>query len=142
MASSTGLLSKGITLNFSTTVDGTYTNVPDLQSIPALGGKPEMVETTCLSDSSRKYVEGIKSYDSLEFDFLYDKGENSGYRVLNGLTAGQVYFWKVAFADGTEFAFTGSVSTAIQSAGINTAITFKATIALSSDISITLGELN
>lgn len=138
MSQSTGTLSKGIKLSYSTTVDGTYTDLNDLQGIPALGGTPEKVEVTTLADEARRYIKGIKSYSDLEFDFLFGTDATSGYTVLSGLEDDGVIYWKVTFKDGTVFAFSGEVSTAVQSAAVNAALTFKATITLNSDIAVTL----
>lgn len=135
----TGILSRGITLSYATTASGTYTAIPDLQEIPDLGGDVDTVETTTLADSAKRYIQGIKDYGDLEFNFLYDNSEStSNYRVLRGLEeAGNIVYWKVAFPDTTTFSFSGSVITAIDGAGVGDALTFKATITLNSDITVT-----
>lgn len=55
---------------------GTYLAVKDtdsykilcpIQDFPDLGGDPEMLQTTTLSDASHTYIKGIQSMDSLQF---------------------------------------------------------------------------
>lgn len=135
----TGILSKGIKLGYSATKSSTYTDIPDLQEVPNLGGSAEKVEVTTLTDSNHRYINGIKDYGDLEFKFLYDNStETSNYRVLKGLeTTGAVTYFQVTFPDGTKFTFSGQVSTQIDSAAVNSALTFTATITLNSEIEVT-----
>lgn len=133
----TGLLSKGIKLGYSATIPATvYTNLPDLQEIPELGGDIEKVETTVLADASRKYINGIKDYGDLAFTFLYENNDaNDSFRLLSAMTA--LTAWQVELPDGTKFAFTGFPSVKLAGAGINAPLTFTLNIALNSDITIT-----
>ena len=134
-----GILSKGIKLGYSTSGTTTYTDVPDLQECPQLGGAAEKVEVTVLSDANKRYINGVKDFGELAFKFLYDNsGESSNYRVIKGLENGEkIINWQVTFPDGTKFAFTGQVSTQIDSAAVNAALTFTATITLNSEITVT-----
>lgn len=133
-----GILTKGITLSYKKT-GSTYTEIANLQECPELGGTAENVEVTTLADSNKKYIKGIKDFGELAFKFLYDNsGAESNYRVVRGLEeAGNVVDWKVTFPDNTSFAFSGEVTTAIDSAAVNAALTFTATITLNSDITVT-----
>lgn len=134
-----GILSKGIKLGYRASgTTGTYTNIPDLQEIPDLGGEPEQVDVTTLADSNYHYIAGIKDFDALTFLFLYDNDEaTSNYRVLRSLEeAGDELDWEIEFPDGTKFDFSGTVSTAIVGAGVNAALQFNATITLNSDLEV------
>lgn len=133
-----GILTKGITLSYKK--DGsTYDVIANLQECPELGGTAENVEVTTLADGNKKYIKGIKDFGELAFKFLYDNsGAQSNYRIVRGLEeAGSVVDWKVTFPDNTAFAFSGEVTTAIDSAAVNAALTFTATITLNSDITVT-----
>lgn len=131
-----GILSKGIAFSYSATADGTFATVANLQEIPSLGGTPDKVDITCLGDSNKKYINGLIDYGDLAFKFLYDNsGAASNYRVLKGLTG--VNYFKIAFPDGTEFAFSGECSCSMDSAAVNAALTFTANIALNSSIVVT-----
>lgn len=133
-----GILTKGITLSYKK--DGsTYDVIANLQECPELGGTAENVEVTTLADGNKKYIKGIKDFGELAFKFLYDNsGAESNYRIVRGLEeAGNVVEWKVTFPDNTTFAFSGEVTTAIDSAAVNAALTFTATITLNSDITVT-----
>lgn len=134
-----GILSKGIRLGYKTTGgSSTYTDIPNLQECPQLGGSAEKVDVTVLTDGNYKYINGIKDFGDLAFKFLYDNsGEQSNYRIVRGLEeAGKVVDWEVSFPDGTKFHFSGEVATQIESASVNSALAFTATITLNSDIAV------
>lgn len=49
----------------------TWEKLIDIKDFPDLGGTPEMLETTTLSDSMQTYIPGIQSLDALEFTSNY-----------------------------------------------------------------------
>ena len=132
-----GLLTKDIKLSYKK--ESTYTQIHNLQEVPALGGAAEKVDVTTLEDGNYKYINGIKDFGDLAFKFLYDNsGTESNYRVCRGLEeAGKVVDWKVEFPDGTAFAFSGEASTSIDEGAVNAAVTFTLNINLNSDITVT-----
>lgn len=133
-----GILTKGIKLSYKKQ-GSTYEEILNLQECPDLGGTAEKVDVTVLADGNKKYINGVKDFGDLAFKFLYDNsGVTSNYRVVRGLEeAGKVVEWKVTFPDNTEFAFSGEVTTSIDGASVNNAITFTANITLNSDITVT-----
>lgn len=133
-----GILTKGIKLSYKKQ-GSTYEEILNLQECPDLGGTAEKVDVTVLADGNKKYINGVKDFGDLAFKFLYDNsGATSNYRVVRGLEeAGNVVDWKVTFPDNTEFAFSGEVTTSIDGASVNNAITFTANITLNSDIAVT-----
>ena len=62
----------------------TYTKLIDIKDFPDLGGAPEMLETTTLSDSMQTYIEGIQSADALEFTANYTKEDYTKLNALKG----------------------------------------------------------
>ena len=50
---------------------GTYTKLVDIKEFPDLGGDPEMLETTTLSDKMQTFISGIQSMDGLSFTANY-----------------------------------------------------------------------
>ena len=132
-----GLLTKDIKLSYKNSDQ--YVEIANLQECPELGGTAEKVDVTTLADGNKKYINGIKDFGDLAFKFLYDNSTTtSNYRVVRGLEeSGNVVDWKVTFPDNTEFMFSGEVTTAIDSASVNNALTFTANITLNSDITVT-----
>ena len=52
--------------------ENAYEKLVDIKDFPNLGGAPEMLETTTLSDPMQTYIEGIQSQDALEYTINYD----------------------------------------------------------------------
>ena len=142
-----GLLSLGIKLGYKAHggSETTYTNLPGLQEIPDLGGEPERVDVTTLADASRRYINGIKDYDSFAFTFLYDAGRNGVYTICKGLEDGYLadptayQDWQLEFPDGAKFNWSGACTCNIIGQSVNTAIQFTLNIALNSDMTFTAG---
>lgn len=133
-----GMLTKGITLGYKTTGGsaGTYTNLPNLQTVPSLGGEIDKVETTVLSDASRTYINGLKDYGDLEFGFVYDADqEQSSFKMLKTIEdGGTAAEFQVKFPDGSTFTFSGQVHVSTGDADVGAVVLFTAAISLSSDI--------
>ena len=47
----------------------------DITEFPDLGGDPELLETTTLSDKMQTYVNGVQSNDGMTFNANYDHTE-------------------------------------------------------------------
>lgn len=74
-----------------------YTKLCDIKEFPDLGGDPEMLETTTMSDSTKTYILGLQDMETLNFVANYTKAT---FTTLNGL-AGTTYDFAVWFG-GTE----------------------------------------
>ena len=55
-----------------TTPEETYEKLVDIKEFPDLGGDPELLETTTLSDKMQTYVNGVQSNDGMTFNANYD----------------------------------------------------------------------
>ena len=109
-----GVLSKGISLSYGTT------KLTNLMEMAELGGSTEAVDITTLESAAFQYMDGIKNYgDNLEFKFLYEKEQ---FTELNSLDGSQQ--WKVELPDGSTCTFGGTCSVKLESAAVNTALTY------------------
>ena len=61
-----------------------YEKLIDIKDFPDLGGAPEMLETTTLSDNMQTYIPGIQSLDALEFTANYTKEDFTKLKALEG----------------------------------------------------------
>lgn len=119
-----------------------YTKLIDIKDFPDLGGAPEMLETTTLSDPMQTNIPGIQSLDSLEFTANYVKED---YETLKGLENKDLKL--AVWFGGTEsggavtptgsegkFEFTGRLSVYVAGGGVNEVTDMKITIASSTPI--------
>lgn len=140
------LLSKGIHLDIcedETISDSSvFKTLYGLSSVPDVGGSPEKIEVTNLSDGNKRYIQGIKDYGDLEFEFYYNKEEESSaedirnsYQKLREIEkANKSIWWQLVYPDGTGHRWKGGVSVKRSAAGVNEALSFTASTALESEI--------
>lgn len=113
----------------------TYTKLIDIKDFPDLGGAPEMLETTTLSDSMQTYIEGIQSSDALEFTANYTLTDYQTLIDLKGTeTPFAVYFGENG-ANG-KFAFKGYLSVRVNGGGVNEVVGMTISIAPSTAIEL------
>ena len=117
------MISKGIKLGYSATGD-TYTDLPNLQEIPDLGGNADAIEITTLADVAHMYTDGLYNYgESLDFKFLYEKEQ---FTTLSGLTTSTK--WQVTLPDETTCKFEGTCSVKLDGVGTNAPMTYTLSI--------------
>ncbi len=104
----------------------------DIKDFPDLGGAPELLETTTLSDGSRTYIQGIKDQQALEFTANYDP---AAYEAINALTTTTTF--KLEFGiDGADgiFTWSGTASAYVLGAGVNEVVEMRIVIIPSTPI--------
>ena len=121
-----------------------WEKVVDIKEFPDLGGTPEMLETTTLSDKMQTYIPGIQSLDALEFTSNYTlaeykklkalEGEDKEYAVwFGGTEAGDTV--TPTGSDG-KFKFNGQSSVFPVGGGVNEVVDMTITIAPSTPITM------
>lgn len=121
-----------------------YTKLVDIKDFPDLGGSPEMLETTTLSDAMQTYIPGIQSLDALEFTANYDKEDYATLAAMKGTkTDFAVWFGGtesggVVTPTGSEgkFEFSGQLSVFVVGGGVNEVVDMTITIAPSTSVSV------
>lgn len=123
----------GISLMFKETAESTYAKLIDIKDFPDLGGAPEMLETTTLSDNMQTYIPGIQTLDALEFNANYSLADFKKIKNMEG----KDYEFAVWFgADGVDgkFKFTGRISAFPTGGGVNEVVGLTISIAPSTPI--------
>ena len=124
----------------------TYEKFLDIKSFPDLGGAPEMLETTTLSDPMQTYISGIQSLDALEFEANYTKEDYQKCKDEEGKT-GSYAIWLGGTGSGKsvtptgdygKFEFDGMLSAFVTGGGVNEVVGMTVSIAPSTPIE--LGE--
>ena len=122
----------------------TYEKLVDIKDFPDLGGSPEMLETTTLSDKMQTYIPGIQSLDALEFTANYTKEDFTKLKALEGQEK-EFAVWfggteeaNVLTPTGTDgkFQFKGQLSAFPVGGGVNEVVDMTVTIAPSTPISM------
>lgn len=126
--------------------ENAYEKLVDIKDFPDLGGAPEMLETTTLSDPMQTYIEGIQSQDALEYTINYDLATYQKLLAMKGTeTEFSVWFGGneengVVTPTGAEgkFNFKGYLSVRVVGKGVNEVK--EAIISIAPSTPITLGE--
>lgn len=121
-----------------------YEKLIDIKEFPDLGGAPEMLETTTLSDNMQTYIPGIQSLDALEFTTNYTLAEYKKLKALEGIdNEYAVWFGGTESGDvvtptGSDgkFKFNGQLSVFPVGGGVNEVVGMTITIAPSTPITI------
>ena len=116
----------------------------DIKSFPDLGGTPELLETTTLSDGVVTNIMGIQSLDALEFECNYTQADYTKVKALEGKDN---YF--AVWLGGTEsagvvtptgadgkFEFKGQPSVYVNGGGVNEVVNMTVSIAASTPITL------
>ena len=122
--------------------EDTYKKLIDIKEFPDLGGEPEMLETTTLSDNMQTYIAGIQSMDGLSFSANYDMTEYQKLKALEGKKESYAVWFGGTESSGTvtpdgsngKFAFDGELSVYPVGGGVNEVVGMNITITPSSPI--------
>lgn len=121
-----------------------WEKVVDIKEFPDLGGTPEMLETTTLSDKMQTYIPGIQSLDALEFTSNYTLEEYKKLKALEGKDK-QYAVWFGGTESGDtvaptgsdgKFKFNGQLSVFPVGGGVNEVVDMTITIAPSTPITM------
>ena len=123
---------------------GQYEKLIDIKSFPDLGGAPEMLETTTLSDAAQTYIPGIQASDALEFESNYTKADYTKLKALEGKET-QFAVWFGGTGEGEnltptgsdgKFKFKGYLSVYPVGSGVNEVVNMNINIAPSTPITL------
>lgn len=129
------MLVNGTTLGYKTTGNA-YTDLPGLKEVPDMGGDPELVDNTALTDAIIHNEIGIGDPGDMEYTFRYTLAAYQAAAALEGTSVN----WQHKLKDNSTFTFSGAPHVTLSGGGVNDPLEFTVSIALSSDITFTAGQ--
>ena len=122
----------------------TWGKLIDIKDFPDLGGSPELLETTTLSDKMQTYIPGIQSLDALEFTANYTKNDYTTLKELEGVENDYAVWFGGTESGGVitptgndgKFSFKGALSVYTSGGGVNEVVDMTITIAPSTPITM------
>lgn len=125
-----------------------YSKLVDIKEFPDLGGEPEMLETTTLSDKMQTYVAGIQSLDGLNFTTNYNLADFKKLKALEGKKEHYAVWFGGTESGGVvtptgsdgKFSFDGELSVYPAGGGVNEVVDMNVSIAPSTVIDFDGGE--
>ncbi len=117
----------GITLKWGTSA-GSLTKVVDIKNFPDLGGAPELIEVTTLSDPMQVFINGIQTAGEMAFTCNYTKADYTAVKADEGK---ELYYALEFGEDGDEgiFEWQGEHSVYLTGAEVNAPVEMVITIA-------------
>lgn len=130
------------------TVASTLTKLVDIKDYPDLGGDPDQVDTTTLSDAAKTSLPGLQSQDLLKFTANYTEEDFTTLKALEGVDAFYAVWFGGSVASGVatptgsegKFAFPGQLSCYVKSGGVNNVREIQIVIAPSAAVTFSAGE--
>ena len=124
--------------------EASYTKLIDIKEFPDLGGDPEMLETTTLSDKMQTYIAGNQSMDGLSFTANYDLADYKALKALEGKDEKYAVWFGGTETAGTltptgsdgKFSFDGQLTAYPTGGGVNEVVDIGITIAPSTPIQL------
>lgn len=122
-----------------------YEKLADIKNFPNLGGTPEQLDTTTLSDRARTYINGIQAQDALTFQHNYTLEDYKKLKALEDTeTPFAVWFGGTENDDGTvtptgehgKFKFSGKLSVYVEGADVNQVVNMTSSISPSSPVTL------
>jgi hypothetical protein len=115
---------QGVTLKWGTSATS-LSKVVDIKDFPDLGGAPEVLETTTLSDQIQTYILGIQGSGMMEFTCNYTKTDFQAVVA----DAGKDLYYALDFGTEGTFEWQGQHNAWVVGAGVNAVTEFKIGIA-------------
>ena len=125
-----------------------WSKLIDIKEFPDLGGEPEMLETTTLSDKMQTYIAGIQSMDGLSFTANYTLTDYKALKAKEGTEADYAVWFGGTETGGSvtptgsdgKFSFKGQLSVYPTGGGVNEVVGMNITIAPTTVITLDDGE--
>jgi hypothetical protein len=124
----------------------TYSKLIDIKDFPDLGGSPDALETTTLSDGAQTYIPGIQSTEALEFTANYSATDYQTLKELTGTKTPFAVWFGATVSSGVvtptgsdgKFAFEGYLDVHISGGGVNEVVDMVITIIPASTIEFSI----
>lgn len=129
-----------------------WQKVVDIKAFPDLGGDPETLETTTMTDAMQTFILGLQSSEAMEFTANYTPSDYQTVEALAGVQK-QYAVWfgsddninksDAVAANGGDmgkFEFTGQLSVRVTGASVNEVVEMSISIIPNSSISFTSGN--
>ena len=120
----------------------TYEKLVDIKEFPDLGGDPNMLDATTLSDPLQINIMGIQKVDALTFTANYSSEDFATLDALKGQELDLAVWFGGTESDGTltpsgdkgKFNFKGQLSVYVKGAGVDSVVEMAITVAASTKI--------
>lgn len=119
-----------------------YEKLVDIKEFPDLGGDPEMLDTTTLSDGAYTYIPGIQTMEGMTFTCNYTLADFTKLKALEEQDLNLAVWFGGTVADGVatptgsdgKFEFTGRLTVYANGGSVNEVVNMTVSVAPSTVI--------
>ena len=119
--------------------EGTYTDLPNLKTVPDMNPAKEAVENTPINAANKRYEPGVGDLGDMEYTFVHEENkEGSAYRLLRDASDNNtVLDFQETWTDGTLFQYSAIPTVGFKrGGGTNTVVDLSVKMMLQSDIKV------
>lgn len=96
---------QGTQLYYFDTTAGEWVEIDCITSFSGLSAPKDQVDVTCLADQSRRFMNGLASPGTANFEINSDPATDSGHIQLHELyVSNEVLHWAIGWSDGMNIA--------------------------------------
>ena len=131
----------GTKLEYSSTENGTYTQIKGIKQTPDVGGTPNKIDTTDLDNTKYETaINGLIPAQDYEFEFnMENPTASANIKLASDLEdSGDIYYWKYTLSNGIVISFRSDVKTTIQGGGSGDLIGFSISLSPVDEIEKTI----
>ena len=131
----------GTKLEYSSTENGTYTQIKGIKQTPDVGGSPNKIDTTDLDNTKYETaINGLIPAQDYEFEFnMENPTASANIKLVSDLEdSGAIYYWKYTLSNGIVITFRSDVKTTIQGGGSGDLIGFSISLSPVDEIEKTI----
>ncbi len=131
----------GTKLEYSSTAEGTYTQIKGIKQTPDVGGTPNKIDTTDLDNTKYETaINGLIPAQDYEFEFnMENPTASANIKLASDLEdSGEIYYWKYTLSNGIVISFRSDVKTTIQGGGSGDLIGFSISLSPVDEIEKTI----
>jgi len=107
-----------------------YTKLCDIKSFPDMGGEPERIDVTTLSDGQRQYIPGVQDISSSTFTANYIAADLAKINALSGKQTNFALWFGASGDMGSEnptgengqYTWTGDIMAYVNGGDVNSAV--------------------
>lgn len=104
----------GSQLKYSTSAGGTYVLIPGVRGFKQNNAQAEEIDTTAISDTTKKKVTGLLDDGTMTHQLVYDAGDTVHQALLAAYVAGTLLYFRYSFFGASaarRMTFSGSYRT-------------------------------
>lgn len=113
-----------------------WTAIGGFKDFNGFGGSAAVIDTTDLSSTAKEKLMGLQDWGQFQINFNHDDGDAGQTALVTAKASRALKHFKLTLSDGTEYTFSGFVTSKSISGGVDAVVAGSATIEISGDVAV------